>query len=33
VGAVGWTKTKHAKRIIPVERIAPETDLEVNPKP
>ena len=28
VGAEGWTKTKHTQRIIPVERIAPETSLE-----
>jgi tRNA(Ser,Leu) C12 N-acetylase TAN1 len=28
VGAAGWTKTKHARRIIPVERIAPEADLD-----
>jgi hypothetical protein len=28
VGAAGWTKTKHTQRIIPVERLAPETDLD-----
>ena len=28
VGAAGSTKTKHARRIIPVERIAPEADLD-----
>ena len=28
VGAAGWTKTHHTQRLIPIERIAPETDLE-----
>lgn len=28
MGAAGWTKTQHTQRLIPVERIAPETDLE-----
>ena len=28
VGAAGWTKTQHTQRIIPVERLAPEADLD-----
>ena len=28
MGAAGWTKTHHTQRLIPIERIAPETDLE-----
>ena len=28
VGAAGWTKTQHTQRIIPVERLAPEEDLD-----
>ena len=27
MGAAGWTKTHHTQRLIPIERIAPETDL------
>ena len=25
---MGWTRTSHTQRIIPIERIAPETELE-----
>lgn len=28
VGATGWTKTQHTQRIIPVESLAPEADLD-----
>jgi len=28
VGAAGWTKTSHVQRLIPVERVAPEFDLD-----
>ena len=28
VGAAGWTKTSHVQRLIPVERVAPEADLD-----
>jgi tRNA(Ser,Leu) C12 N-acetylase TAN1 len=28
VGAAGWTKTEHTQRLIPIERIAPEANLD-----
>ena len=28
VGAEGWTKTKHTQRVIPIERIAPENEID-----
>ena len=28
MGAAGWTKTQHTSRIIPVDRLAPERDLD-----